>query len=79
MTITNPEAVKTVLRNGGRDEAFQYASIYEYTSAPTGETNYALFTEHCHNDIYQSPYVADPVLLMENVQLTTEGEVFLNE
>jgi hypothetical protein len=78
MTITNPESVKTVLRNGGWDEDFQFVSIYEYTSVPTGETNYALFTEHCYNDIYQSPYVDDPVLLMENGQLTTEGEGFLN-
>jgi hypothetical protein len=78
MTITRPEAVKTVLRNGGWDDGFQFVSVYKYNSVMNGETNFALFTEHCFNDIYQSPYVTDPVLLMEHGQLTPDGEEFLN-
>jgi len=77
MTLTNPDAVKTVLRNNGWDEDLQFVSIYEYTSVPTGRTQYALFTPRCNNDIYQSPYVTDPVLLMESGELTPDGEKFL--
>jgi hypothetical protein len=75
MTIKNPETIKRTLRQSGQLEGLQFAHIYRFTS--NGETHFAMFRATDYNDIYESPYVADPVALMENGKLTEEGKAFL--
>jgi hypothetical protein len=76
-TLTNSDEIKILLRNRGRQEGFNWRLIYQYRNATNGETAFAIFNEPQYNDMYQSPYVADVVLLMEDGYLTQDGAEFL--
>lgn len=75
-TIESPEIVKGLLRKRGSEDGLTWKLIYQY-KGQTGQTLFALYSDVRYCDIYQSPYVADPVLLMENGMLTDEGAEFL--
>ena len=70
-TVTRPETVVDVLK----DVDF-YTLVYQY-KGPTGKILYALFSDPRYCDIYQSPFVFDPVCLMSNGMLTEEGKAWL--
>lgn len=77
-TITNPATIHTMLSNGGR-----YCgdpppdSIWEYRSTRSGERLFACFYFNQFCDIYQSPFVKDPVLLFADGEVTEAGQAFL--
>ena len=41
------------------------ATIWEYTNVGDNKMMFAVFTEACYNDIYDSPYVKNPVCIYE--------------
>ena len=75
MTIKNPETIRRTLRQAGQLEGVQFAHIYRFSC--NGEAHFAMFRMTDYNDIHESPYVADPIALMENCKLTPEGKAFL--
>ena len=75
-TVHNPEIVKTLMRNKGEEDGFTFRLIYQYQGM-NDETLFALFTEPAYCDIHQSPYVRNPVLLMQDGRTTPEGKAFL--
>jgi hypothetical protein len=85
MTITNPEAVKSILANGCEDDGFKFTSIYAYKGespdplAGQQQTSFALFSDPQFDDIFQSPYVAGEsvVCLATDGTPTLEGEAFI--
>jgi len=78
MTISSPQSIEKMLRNKGAFPGDPPAArIYSYQSLE-GNPLFAVFLAPEHDDIYQSPYVKKPVLLMENGELTDEGKTFLS-
>jgi hypothetical protein len=77
-TITTRSIVVDLLENEGWDGDFQWLRIYQYRGLDD-ETKYAVFSEGQYDDMHSSPYVRDPVLLMEAGELTDEGQRFLAE
>lgn len=78
MTISCEKIIEKMLRNKGTYPGDpQMALIYKYES-PSGAKNFACFETHTPNDIFSSPYVANPILLMEDGKLTKEGKKFLD-
>jgi len=75
-TIQNANIARGLLQSRGYEDGLQWNLIFQYEGL-NGETLFAFFTEARHCDIYQSPYVKNPVLLMENGCLTDEGAEFL--
>jgi hypothetical protein len=76
-TITSPEYIKKLLCKHGKDEGYDWVLIYKYQNVHNGETAFSIFNDARYDDMYQSPYVGNPVLLMERGWLTTEGAEFL--
>lgn len=79
MTISSPKTIETMLKNKGvypGDPAMDL--IFSYKS-PDGKQLFACFDfeKDCPNDIYESPFVVNPVLLMETGKLTQAGKAFL--
>lgn len=75
-TIQSPGIVRDLMRLRGVEDGFHWKLIYQYQGL-SGETLFALYSDPCHCDIYQSPYVRNPILLMEDGCLTDEGAAFL--
>jgi len=83
MTITNPNVVKELLRNNGRDlsepSQVPFSLIYRYRNVTDdGKWLFALFINSDHDDMDSSPFVLDYECLMANCILTKEGQAFLN-
>lgn len=76
-TLHNAESVKSLLRNRGNEEGLRWRLIYAYENAANGEKAFAIFNEPQYDDMYQSPYVRNPVLLMCDGTITLEGAEFL--
>lgn len=81
MTYASKKVVKELLLNDGTYPGDpQMSSIWKYNSARDHRELYAVFADESHNDIYESPYVENPVLLWERWGgLTDCGEKFLRE
>lgn len=78
MTIKNPETIVRLLKNQGVLEETQTARVYQY-KCPDNSRAFAIFLSEETDDIYQSPYVEDPVLLHEGKRRTKEGTQFLKD
>jgi hypothetical protein len=79
MTIQSPAIIKTMLANKGTFPGDPpMARIYQYAS-PEGKTAFAAFVEKEHDDTAHSPYVVNPVLLLEDGQLTKAGRLLLED
>lgn len=76
-TITSPEYIKKLLNKHGKDEGYDWVLIYKYQNVFNGETAFAIFNDARFNDMHLSPYVGNPILLMERGWLTMEGAEFL--
>ncbi len=76
MTLRNANTIKTALRCKGNLEGMTFERIYKYESV-SGEKLFALFTEAQFDDMMGNRYVKNPVLLMDNGELTDEGKTFL--
>ena len=77
-TVESKRLILDAMKNGGTlfgDPV--YTSIWKYTTQARTET-YAIFTTTEH-DMFISPHVAEPVLLMAKGMLTEEGKKFLND
>lgn len=78
MTIKNPQIVQAALKARGNLEGIQFARIYKYESA-YGGVQFAMFEDARYDDMSQSPYVKDPVLLFDLPTLTDDGRAFLRD
>ena len=80
MTITSPKPVAKTLKANGNIEGMQMQSIYSYNSTnDLDKTIFAMFAVGQPCDIYQSPFVVNPVLLFDlEFGLTPEGQSFLD-
>lgn len=79
MTFNNPDTIANILQNKGMLEGSQTVAIYSYMS-PENKPQYAVFLSDAQNDIYRSPYVCEPiVLLCEKSQITSDGRKFLKD
>ena len=78
-TITSAEAIKTMLKNGGRYESDPAPdTIWSYTGL-NGQPLFACFYHGTYCDIYDSPYVLKPILLFADGEITEAGEALLNQ
>lgn len=75
-TITLQSIVLDVLEAEGWDGDFQWFRIYRYIGLDNG-FQFALFNDAEHDDLDRSPYVRNPVLLMEAGELTEAGREFM--
>ena len=41
-------------------------TVWEYVNAGNKQTLYAVFSKACYNDIHESPYVENPVLIWQD-------------
>lgn len=73
MTMNDPENVRQSIRED------RPSAVYQYRSALTGETMYAVFLTSQSDDIYQSPYVdqSSIVCLVWDGYWTEEGKSFM--
>ena len=76
MTIKSATTIKKVILAEGLMEGRPTASVWSYKSAFDDKEQFAVFLDHAHCDIYQSPFVQNPVLLMEDGEATEEGKRF---
>lgn len=79
-TVSSPEIVKDILRSRGKNTwggEIDWKLIYSYKSKINDESLFALFDDAKYNDVYNSPFICDQVLLMENGYLTCDGAKFL--
>jgi hypothetical protein len=77
-TISDKNIIVEMLNNRGEyhgDPAPNF--IYEYTNPEFGGQHFALFYPGDFNDIYDSPFVTNPVLLFYMGELTDAGHVFV--
>jgi len=65
MTIEKFEYVVGCI-NEGKEMGLIISRVYEYTHAISHKTLYALFTEGCPDDIYESPMVENPILIFHS-------------
>jgi len=81
MTFQSKDIIKKLIKGEGIYEGDpQMSSIWKYNSSFNDEEFYAVFSNEKYNDIYQSPFVKDPVLLWNQENgITQEGQKFLNE
>lgn len=75
-TVSSPEIVKDILRSRGKGE-IDWKLIYSYKSKINDESLFALFNDAKYDDMYNSSFICDPILLMENGHLTCDGAKFL--
>lgn len=75
-TISTPSIIKDLLHSHGEEDGMQWVLIYSYQGM-NGEQLFSVFNDVRYDDMFSSPYVKNPVLLMENGVLTEEGADFL--
>jgi hypothetical protein len=78
MTITNSNYIAEMLEYDGRfrgDPAPD--SIWQFESTDSGERYFACFYFGQYCDIYDSPFVRNPVLLFFEGEVTSAGKEFL--
>jgi hypothetical protein len=75
MTITSPDIVAKIMRQGCEDEGMKFVSIYSYKDI-SGKPLYALFTDYTYDDM-PTQYTFEVFLLASNGILTLEGQSFL--
>tara|TARA_R110000824_G_scaffold18179_1_gene72402 strand:+ start:4752 stop:5027 length:276 start_codon:yes stop_codon:yes gene_type:complete len=74
MTITSEQAAKKMLINDPTVNR-----MYIYTNLMNGLVMFAAFEDPKHDDALVSPFVVDPVLLMDDGDITAQGLVFLTD
>lgn len=81
MTITNPQIIAEMLRNGGSYQGDPVPATVWKFQTPDGQTNFAVFHEGEPCDIHSSPYVVEPVCLFHQQQcgVTAIGQDWLRE
>jgi hypothetical protein len=80
-TITQTNIIAETLRNGGSFQGDPVPALifaFKPTMSPEQE-NYAVFYEAAHCDIYQSPYVSDPICLWDEGGITPDGTAWLEK
>jgi len=79
-SITHKGIIVETLRSNGSFQGDPVpASIFAFQSVLAGEENWAIFYDARHCDIYDSPYVIDPVCLWDENGITPEGTKWLEE
>ena len=77
-TISDERIIITMLMNNGCFPGDPPAkSIYMFTQDDTGEILHAVFYEGERCDIHESPFVANPVLLWGDGEVTPDGHKFI--
>jgi len=78
-TIDTKHIIVTILENDGVYPGDpQCEAVYQYTN-DFGNTTWAVYWPGMYNDIYQSPYCHDVILLWDkDGGLTLAGKEFLN-
>jgi len=84
MATVNEELALELLRNAGHFEDDPVpARVYQYTLVTEHGVDsvfrYAVFYEKKHDDMHQSPFVKDPVLLFEDASMTQAGHAWLEQ
>lgn len=77
MTISSPSIIKSILKANGVMEDGEFVLIYQYTSM-NDKIQFACFTDDRYDDIYESPYVKNPICLFDH-GITPEGLAFLSK
>lgn len=79
MTYDSKDIILELLRNDGTYPGDpQMARIYSYNGIPGNEL-YAVFMHETHDDVQESPYVRNPVMLWDRtLGLTEQGRAFLD-
>jgi len=83
MTYTSKEIIKKLIEgNGIYEDDPQMTSVWKYIPNLdcSNKELYAVFSNEKWNDIYESPFVKDPILLWDQINgITQEGKEFLKE
>lgn len=75
-TISTPSIIKELLHSHGEEDGMQWVLIYSYQGL-NGEQLFSIFSDPAYDDMFISPYVKNPVLLMLDGVLTKQGAEFL--
>ena len=62
MTVDTIERLKALIDEVAGTSG-EIVSAYEYTNVGNNRVMFAAFTPACYNDIYESPYVLNPICI----------------
>ena len=79
MTYESKDIIATMIRgNGVYPDDPQAYQIYSYRHAISGKLLYAVYMSPSHVDIFRSPYVGSPIILLwSRLGITLGGKEFL--
>lgn len=77
MTIKDPDTIAKILNGQGNIEGTPTQAVFSYHDIQ-GQKAFAVFLPGTEIDVYNNPYVQEPIkLLSENLKTTKAGQKFL--